>query len=702
MIAQVQATAAPPDVRAQLDGLPDKMKQAKQWLLWRSEGDPGSTKKPRKKPYYWSGAPRGAGIRLDSPEDAAQLCTFEEAITAFESERYSGLGFALGPDGEGGCWQGVDLDGLSKEERLRFLADELPGYTETSPSGDGRHAIGYGRNFATLGSNGSGIEAYCTGRFFTVTGDMSGIGEICDLAPYVELTLAPLHGSKATPATARGEVEIATDLAEQIEVLSPQTIRDLREALYTLDPNPYKPWSDCGQRLKSLGNVGRSMWMGWSAQSPKFDAAEAARKWESFKGERTSYRAIFSEAQRQGWLNPASGVGLLGTGQVTDLAPCPDVIASHLIDLDEASEITSDHPHVVGKILPEGEVTLLAGHGGSGKSFVALGIAIHVCLGIPIGGLIARQGPVLFFSAEDGKEELLRRTAAICKKLGRRVEELKGLLHLLDASEIEPSLYGPLKHQRGSMKPLADELATLVGRCEAVFVVIDNASDTYDAEENVRADVRAFVRGLRQKMARPNRAVLLLAHVNKLAAEHAGGKSYTQDYSGSTAWHNSARSRLSLESIRGRQALVHKKANRGPLAEPIGVVWQDAVPLLVDDGGGHLWDELARQADEQAVARNGAAVLRLIEDFTVRGEAVPTAERGRRTTFAVLSSGPEFPKSLDAPKLRNVIRELERQGRVRREVRRAPNRKEVEVFAAIFSSPSPPRASEDGSIAEAG
>ena len=66
-------------------------------------------------------------------------------------QHHAGLGFALGADGTGNHWQGIDLDGVDSNPALQLLADELPGYTETSPSGNGYHAIGYGKPFSGSG-----------------------------------------------------------------------------------------------------------------------------------------------------------------------------------------------------------------------------------------------------------------------------------------------------------------------------------------------------------------------------------------------------------------------------------------------------------------------------------------------------------------------------------------------------------------------
>lgn len=178
-----------PDVTA---NIPEAMLQAKRWLVWRSVKKSGC-EKPKKIPYYTSGKERGKRIALDSEKDIAQLATIEEAQAALKQGKYSGLGFALGPDGSAHCWQGIDLDGII-ENGLQELAATLPGYVETSPSGLGVHGIGYGRSFKVLGSNGTGVEAYSGKRYFTFTG-LYLRGDLECLADHVEQTLAPIHSS---------------------------------------------------------------------------------------------------------------------------------------------------------------------------------------------------------------------------------------------------------------------------------------------------------------------------------------------------------------------------------------------------------------------------------------------------------------------------------------------------------------------------
>ncbi|MFI4919899.1 MAG: hypothetical protein ACHP65_10135, partial [Legionellales bacterium] len=100
-------------------------------------------------PYYANGYKRYG--TLDSPKDREQLINFDEAYAIFSAGGYTGLGFALGFDDKGGHWQGIDLDDIWHKPELNTLKPH--GYVESSPSGNGLHAIGYGQAFRSLGSN---------------------------------------------------------------------------------------------------------------------------------------------------------------------------------------------------------------------------------------------------------------------------------------------------------------------------------------------------------------------------------------------------------------------------------------------------------------------------------------------------------------------------------------------------------------------
>lgn len=284
--------------------IPKAMQQAPRWLIWRYEPPSSPGGKPRKVPYYVAGGKRTG--KLDEAKDHARLGTLDAALAALEHKPEYGIGFALGADGNGHHWQGIDLDGIDQRPKLAALTELLPGYVERSPSGHDLHAIGIGIEFECLSSNPSGIEAYCAGRYFTVTGDAIG-GDLEDLSAFVGKTLAPLHAEsrpssrKASSSKAKG----ATETQPKVEQLTDDQLGDLRSALFHLRADDYGLWINTGHRLKALGDNGRGLWLAWSATCrEKFDAADAAKRWETFTGERTGWKAVLGEAQAHGWRNP--------------------------------------------------------------------------------------------------------------------------------------------------------------------------------------------------------------------------------------------------------------------------------------------------------------------------------------------------------------------------------------------------------------
>ena len=119
------------------------------------------------------------------------------------------------------------------------------------PSGAGLHFIGYGRDFDTLGNNGSGIEAYAKGRFFTVTGQVVG-GTLSDLS-FIVGTLKPEHGRHA-PAKPRlqpntqARQERARDFTAGLS--DDRLMDDLRGALDYLNADDYEEWINVGRRSR--------------------------------------------------------------------------------------------------------------------------------------------------------------------------------------------------------------------------------------------------------------------------------------------------------------------------------------------------------------------------------------------------------------------------------------------------------------------
>ncbi len=154
----MKATAELLSVRA--EGIPDEMKERRQWVVWRLEVRDG---KPTKVPY----SPHGGRA---SSTDLMTWGAFEEALAALD--RFDGIGFMF-------CsadpYTGVDLDGCRDPETGEIapwaaeIVSALDSYTELSPSGTGVHIIAKG-TLPGRGGKRKSIEMYDMRRFFTVTG----------------------------------------------------------------------------------------------------------------------------------------------------------------------------------------------------------------------------------------------------------------------------------------------------------------------------------------------------------------------------------------------------------------------------------------------------------------------------------------------------------------------------------------------------
>ena len=394
----------------------ERMVTVRRWLIWQSVPQPG--KKPLKKPHYTNCTARGA---TDTPEDLAQLAPYHEAKEALEGKGADwGMGFALGADNRGGHWQGIDFDNV-QQNGLATLANEVQGYVEFSPSGNGAHAIGYGRGFAVLGSNASGIEAYSAGRFFTVTENTIRNGALADLAPYVEQVLAPRHSAGRAATTS------ATSAVEVVQV-DPKTVTHLRSALLHMRADDYHHWINMGLALRELGDLGRGLWLEWSATSEKFNPKQDARKWDTFKPGSTGYQAVFAEAQRQGWPNPARNAAQFEAAAAAPVASGARELTGRSLNGVAMRAIE----WLWSGWIPKGYITIFAGETGAGKSTVLADIAARVTTGAAwpgvrgIPGDRREPGRVLWLGSEDSIEEMTIPRLTACGANLANVTEIQG------------------------------------------------------------------------------------------------------------------------------------------------------------------------------------------------------------------------------------------------------------------------------------
>ncbi len=346
--------------------------------------------------------------------------------------------------------------------------------------------------------------------------------------------------------------------------------------------------------------------------------------------------------------------------------------------------------------LPRGVVALMGAHGGTGKSTIALMLGVCVALGSPLFGVDTEPCKVVFVSLEDGANIVRHRLAGICRAWGVNPLALHDRLHIVDGTE-HPELFAAETRGAGDTTPTYRELRKLVLSEGVGLVVVDNASDAFGGDEIQRRQVRAFMRALAEVARLTDCAVMLLAHVDKNTSRNKKAEG-GEGYSGSTAWHNSARSRLFLtRGDGGLLTLEHQKSNLGRMREPLKLEWLDGgLPQLVAEGVLDCSRQQGRADDNRA-----AALLRLIAEFESRGQYCSPVATARNNVHAMLRSEPEFQKlKLNSDSTKRIVNQCQRAKWLEPVDYRTPDRKsrqcwtlttEGRAFAGL-SAPSAPSA----------
>ena len=308
--------------------------------------------------------------------------------------------------------------------------------------------------------------------------------------------------------------------------------------------------------------------------------------------------------------------------------------------------------------LPNGEVSLLGAHGGTGKSTIGLMLAVCAALGRPLFGVDTQQCKSLFVGLEDSTGILRHRLASICRAWLIDPAELRDTLMIVDGSE-HPELFTAENRGSGDITSTHAELRELVKAEGFGLVLIDNASDAFAGDEIVRKQVRAFVRQLKLLATSTGCAVLLLAHVDK-GTSRARKAEGDEAYSGSTAWHNSVRSRLFMS--RGDDGLIkleHHKSNLGKRREPLTLNWLDGGLPQVVGAPGLAGAMQPGRADDLAAA----ALLRLMAEFEGRGQYCSPVLTARNNVHAVLRSEPDFQNlKLHQDDVKRIVNQCQRAG----------------------------------------
>jgi hypothetical protein len=171
-------------------------------------------------------------------------------------------------------------------------------------------------------------------------------------------------------------------------------------------------------------------------------------------------------------------------------------------------------------------VGILAGHPKTGKTFCAAQFALAVAANAKVFGRypVRRPGPVLFYGAEDGLEDLRERFAGLAQIYSLDLKKLP--IYLLEAPVLRLD-------RESDLELLREEIAKLKPR----LLVLDPFVRMARIDENSAADVSGVLGSLREIQRTYDLAILLVHHARKSPAANP-----TQAFRGSSdfaAWSDS-------------------------------------------------------------------------------------------------------------------------------------------------------------------
>jgi len=302
--------------------------------------------------------------------------------------------------------------------------------------------------------------------------------------------------------------------------------------------------------------------------------------------------------------------------------------------------------------VPDGEVTLFSGEGALGKSLILKQLAVATVTAKDWLGVMPEPGPVVYLTAEEKIDELHYRLHRIIEHYQVCFADL-GDLHIKSMKGEDTVMAHPDRNSIMQPTELFEQLFEAVCAIKPRWIGLDPAANLFAGNENDRSHVQQFIALLTRIAVKAQTAVVLVSHPSLTGINTGSG------LSGSTAWHNSVRSRLYLKKAateKGEEpdpdlrVMECRKNNYGPHAEAITLRWKDGLFLPVSAPGS-----LERMAREQKV---DDLFLKLLDRWTEQGRNL--SEKRTANTYAPSRFAGEPDAKTDRVSKRELADAMER------------------------------------------
>lgn len=399
-------TQAQPPALLSFDGarIPEALKAMPRWAPWKAIW---SEKKQKydKVPY-----------RVDAPEYGLSTArpdkwfTFEAAMACLKRHKgFAGLGFCM--TGVKGI-VGVDLDHCLQDGQLSPLAshivNDLHSYTELSPSGNGLRIFVLGGIEEDWNNHDVGIEVYGgnQARFLTVTGQA-----LHDTPADIVIPKDTNRLTRLKEDYAREKVKATVEDLEIPDILDELSLPDITSLTLpehveqfltdgTHDGDGSAALFGCGIALYANGLSDQEVYSLLANNEHAMQTALAHRRDDNDKALMFLWKHDVLAAKARGKSR------LVSIDDFEDLTPRDaegkPVPSKNRYVFEDAAKFASAKPigWLIKKVLPAGEIGVLYGASGVGKSFFTLDMVLAIANGEPWRGNRVKQGTVAYICAE--------------------------------------------------------------------------------------------------------------------------------------------------------------------------------------------------------------------------------------------------------------------------------------------------------------
>lgn len=524
-------------VPLRVGNVPKSLKALDRWILWRY------TLLPKSK--TWTKTPHSArsGRKIDATKHSNGV-TFMEAMRALRDSKdeFDGVGFLLG-QGIGGidvddC---IDENGNFNEHGAAISKMFRATYAEVSPSGRGFKLlvdIGDDEVLAGLGKNNGETEIYGGQRYFTITGNpLPSHSGIIAAMPAEFRTLAESMGARTERRASNAQSASGGKQRSGIDIKAARAMLD-HLPFQWLDV--YTDWLRAGMALHHEFNgapEALELWDEWSQRNPqKYEEGACLARWPGFGRpgkDEVTVRTLLRDARATGWQPPPSIAAAMAefsplarTDESADGGTAPDWWQQY----STGPMLRSTPPAkewIWPGILLAGKMMVLAGSGGSSKSYLMLATALQYALGNSWGPFDFNgvdPGRVLLLYGEEDSADVherlhsLRFAFMLTDKQTRVIGERVAVLPLR-GRQIELA-----KTDANHEVVMTDHMTYLkerIAEYKVKLVVMDPMALLHSLDENDNRAIARFVGGIDAVCVETGCSIVLVHHFSKAGSAKA-------------------------------------------------------------------------------------------------------------------------------------------------------------------------------------